>query len=275
MDVFICGVCHTGFHDIGKFVEHKNSLGSYGCGHCQAVFHTTEEMAEHVIHDHQGTLADNETPTEVGQEMCDGDNQAEMVANLQMGGIESVTLVPVPAPTQQSALEDEAESAVTAPHGDDNVRTLMATQAEVQQTMASDPEARTIVLTDGFSFEATENSVVSDIFACSLCQCFALSEDEMLNHVSDSHNRHVVKGSEEACALYYRLQQLAPTVLTAAALEERKTLKILPVEGAEEGESSGAAVQPTTVHLVVETSTPPAAPKRRRGRPRKVDQAAK
>lgn len=64
-------------------------------------------------------------------------------------------------------------------------------------------------------------------------------------------------------------------VLTAAALEERKTLKILPVEGAEEGESSGAAVQPTTVHLVVETSTPPAAPKRRRGRPRKVDQAAK
>lgn len=52
MDVFICGVCHMGFHDIGKFVEHKNTLSSLTCDQCTAVFHKEEELAEHVLREH-------------------------------------------------------------------------------------------------------------------------------------------------------------------------------------------------------------------------------
>ncbi|EEC00706.1 hypothetical protein IscW_ISCW000956 [Ixodes scapularis] len=88
--------------------------------------------------------------------------------------------------------------------------TLTAADPDPGCTQESDPKTQLIIITDSFSFETTENSEVNDIYACSLCQCFALSEDEMLNHVGDCHDRTVAKGSEETFSTYYRLQQLAP-----------------------------------------------------------------
>ncbi|KAK8787628.1 hypothetical protein V5799_022595, partial [Amblyomma americanum] len=167
MDVFICGVCHMGFHDIGKFVEHKNSLGSVSCGHCTAIFHTQDELAQHALQEH---------PTETQ-------------------GL---------APKEEDMLlEQSVEVDPSSEEGDNNI-----TAANDSATPA---DSQTIVVTEGFSFEATENSVVSDIFACSLCQCFALSEEEMVNHVNECHQCNVSKDSEEAPSSYYRLQQLAPT----------------------------------------------------------------
>lgn len=172
MDVFICGVCHMGFHDIGKFVEHKNTLSSLTCDQCTAVFHKEEELAEHVLREH--------------------------------------------------------------------------------------PK------------ESQDNSVVSDIFACRLCQCFALSQEEIKNHVAEFHHDSISPDCEDST--YYRLQQLAP----AAMVEDRRTLRTLPVDAAEPPPAPPppppSNAQPTTLHLVVETANPPAPPKRRRGRPRKVDQ---
>lgn len=221
MDVFICGVCHMGFHDIGKFVEHKNSLGSISCGHCTAIFHTEDELAQHALQEHatesQGSEpADEEMPLEQHME------------------------------TEPSTEGSENHLASTSDSG-------------------TGADSQTIVVTEGFSFEATDNSVVSDIFACSLCQCFALSEEEMVNHVNECHERNVSKGSEDASPLYCRLQQLGSTVVTAPG-EERRTLRVLPVDVEE------PPTQPTTLHLVVEATSPPVPPKRRRGRPRKVDQ---
>ncbi|XP_077502473.1 uncharacterized protein LOC144113334 isoform X2 [Amblyomma americanum] len=221
MDVFICGVCHMGFHDIGKFVEHKNSLGSVSCGHCTAIFHTQDELDQHALQEH---------PTETQ-------------------GL---------APKEEDMLlEQSVEVDPSSEEGDNNITAAIDS--------ATTADSQTIVVTEGFSFEATENSVVSDIFACSLCQCFALSEEEMVNHVNECHQCNVSKDSEEAPSSYYRLQQLAPTVVTTPG-EDKRTLRMLPVDVEE------PPTQPTTLHLVVETSSPPAPPKRRRGRPRKMDQ---
>uniref|UniRef100_A0A224Z602 Zinc finger protein zfat n=1 Tax=Rhipicephalus zambeziensis TaxID=60191 RepID=A0A224Z602_9ACAR len=221
MDVFICGVCHMGFHDIGKFVEHKNSLGSISCGHCSAVFHTEEDLVYHAQQQHA-------TDTQVSEP---ADEEMPLEQNMD---------------TEQSA---EGSGSHLASAND------TGTAADSQ----------TIVVTESFSFEATENSVVSDIFACSLCQCFALSEEEIVNHVNECHEPNVAKDCEDASPLYCRLQQLGSTVVTAPG-EERRTLRMLPVDVEE------PPAQTTTLHLVVETSSPPVPPKRRRGRPRKVDQ---
>lgn len=243
MDVFICGICHTGFHDIGKFVEHKNSLGSYGCGHCSAVFHTADEMDDHMAQDHRGR-ADNSAPVE--------EAASNQELELHVQGIEGLT------PAESSTLSQELVS--------HSMVTLTGANPDLASTLppdntfgASRPSVGSEAQPDGLSFETTENSVVNDIYACSLCQCFALSEQEMLNHVSDCHN--VTKGSDEVVSVYYRLQQLAPTVLA----DDCKTLGMSPGEA----EAAGSA-QPTTVHLVVESNPPVAPPRRRRGRPRKV-----
>ncbi|CAN8025114.1 unnamed protein product, partial [Ixodes persulcatus] len=197
MDVFICGVCHTGFHDIGKFVEHKNSLGSHGCVHCSAVFHTVEELDDHALDNHP-VKADHGAPAEEGQTADD-----QGVAELQLGmeGMEGLSLVP--------ACTTDSRELISVSDGR-SILTLAAADPDPGCTQESDPKAQPIIITDSFSFETTENSVVNDIYACSLCQCFALSEDEMLNHVGDCHDRTVAKGSEEAFSAYYRLQQLAP-----------------------------------------------------------------
>uniref|UniRef100_A0A131XEX7 C2H2-type domain-containing protein n=1 Tax=Hyalomma excavatum TaxID=257692 RepID=A0A131XEX7_9ACAR len=222
MDVFICGVCHMGFHDIGKFVDHKNSLGSISCGHCTAVFHTEGDLARHALQEHaaetQGTEPDDE----------------EMPHEQNMD-------------VEESAEGSENHMASTSDRG-------------------TAGDSQTIVVTESFAFEATENSVVSDIFACSMCQCFALSEQEIVNHVNECHERTASKDSEEPSPLYCRLQQLGSTVVTPA--EERRTLRMLPVDV----DVEEPPTQTTTLHLVVETSSPPMPPKRRRGRPRKVDQ---
>ncbi|CAN8002002.1 unnamed protein product, partial [Ixodes pacificus] len=197
MDVFICGVCHTGFHNIGKFVEHKNTLGSHGCGQCSAVFHTAEELDDHTLDNHPGNV-DQGAPTEEGQ-AADDRGVAEL--ELRMEGMESLSLVP--------ACTTDSRELISVSDGR-SIVTLTAANPDPGCTQESDPKTPPIIITESFSFEATENSVVNDIYACSLCQCFALSEDEMLNHVGDCHDRTVAKGSEEAFSAYYRLQQLAP-----------------------------------------------------------------
>lgn len=222
MDVFICGVCHMGFHDIGKFVDHKNSLGSISCGHCTAVFHTEGDLADHALQEHaaetQGTEPDDvEMPHEQNMDV------------------------------EESTEGSEDHMASTSDRG-------------------TAGDSQTIVVTESFAFEATENSVVSDIFACSMCQCFTLSEEEIVNHVNECHERTASKDPEEPSSLYCRLQQLGSTVVTPA--EERRTLHMLPVDV----DVEEPPTQTTTLHLVVETSSPPMPPKRRRGRPRKVDQ---
>lgn len=223
MDVFICGVCHMGFHDIGKFVDHKNSLGSISCGHCTAVFHTEGDLARHALQEHatetQGTEPDDE----------------EM-------------------PHEQNMDVEEST---------EGIENHMASASD----RGTAGDSQTIVVTESFAFEATENSVVSDIFACSMCQCFALSEEEIVNHVNECHERNASKDSEEPSPLYCRLQQLGSSVVTTPA-EERRTLRMLPVDV----DVEEPPTQTTTLHLVVETSSPPMPPKRRRGRPRKVDQ---
>uniref|UniRef100_A0A147BDQ0 C2H2-type domain-containing protein n=1 Tax=Ixodes ricinus TaxID=34613 RepID=A0A147BDQ0_IXORI len=258
MDVFICGVCHTGFHDIGKFVEHKNSLGSHGCGQCSAVFHTAEELDDHTLDNHPRNV-DQSAPAEEGQ-AADDRGVAEL--ELRMEGMESVSLVP--------ACTTDSQELISVSDGR-SIVTLTAADPSPGCTQEPDPRTQPIIITDGFSFETTENSVVNDIYACSLCQCFALSEDEMLNHVGDCHDRTVAKGSEEAFSAYYRLQQLAPAAL---AVEDRKFLKAVPAEGTGEDQTTGGA-QPTTLHLVVESSGPLAPPRRKRGRPRKTEQLAR
>ncbi|KAL3244060.1 hypothetical protein MRX96_019628 [Rhipicephalus microplus] len=221
MDVFICGVCHMGFHDIGKFVDHKNSLGSIGCSLCSAIFHSEDELAHHSQQQHA-------TDTQVSEPAY-----VEMLLEQNMD-------------TEQSAEGSVSHLA----------------SANVTGTAA---DSQTIVVTESFSFEATENSVVSDIFACSLCQCFTLSEEEIVNHINECHETNVSKDCKDISSLYCRLQQLGSTVVTAPG-EERRTLRMLPVDVEE------PPAQTTTLHLVVETSNPPIQPKRRRGRPRKADQ---
>lgn len=212
-----------GFHDIGKFVDHKNSLGSISCGHCTAVFHTEGDLAHHALQEHatetQGTEPDDE----------------EMPHEQNMD-------------VEESTEGSENHMASTSDRG-------------------TAGDSQTIVVTESFAFEATENSVVSDIFACSMCQCFALSEEEIVNHVNECHERNASKDSEEPSPLYCRLQQLGSSVVTTPA-EERRTLRMLPVDV----DVEEPPTQTTTLHLVVETSSPPMPPKRRRGRPRKVDQ---
>lgn len=231
MDVFICGVCNMGFHDIGKFVEHKNTLSSLNCDQCTAVFHKEEELAEHVLREH-------------------------------------------PAESQESENIDEEmpldEGLDTEPSTDCTECDLLTLAGD--NTISVDPQT---IVVEGFAFEDTDNSVVNDIFACRLCQCFALSQDEIVNHVAEFHHDSVSPDCEDST--YYRLQQLAPAaVAPAAAAEERQTQHTLPVDAAEPPlpppPPPPPSAQPTTLHLVVETSSPPTPPKRRRGRPRKVDQ---
>lgn len=230
--MFICGVCHMGFHDIGKFVEHKNTLSSLNCDQCTAVFHKDEELAEHVLREHPLESQESEN---VDEEMPLGEG-----------------------------LEPQPSTDCT----DCDFLTLAG-----DNTISVDPQT---IVVEGFTFEDSDSNGVSGIFACRLCQCFALSQEEIVNHVAEFHHDSVSPDCEDST--YYRLQQLAPAAVAPAAAEERRTLRTLPVDAAETPPASSppppppSSAQPTTLHLVVETTNPPVPPKRRRGRPRKVDQ---
>ncbi|XP_064466718.1 zinc finger protein ZFAT-like isoform X2 [Ornithodoros turicata] len=294
MDVFICGVCRKGFHDIAKFVEHKNSLEVFGCGQCNAMYHTSKEVATHTVEEH-GMVTEMQEFEQEQTALTATEGDSQELVGVQNEAMQDITVIPTSGTI--SSIVHEGHQLVAMQEGQvfgstvvsmaadaksncttEGAKITLSTAAQasqeayvsVQEALGVDSEGQTIVLTEGFSFETLENKVV-DVFACSLCQCFALNEDEMINHVHASHDRSVTKGSEEAASFYYSLQQLAPAALLAESgesLGEEKTmLRILPVEALQEPVETINSAQPTTVHLVVET----AAPKRRRGRPRKAD----
>ncbi|XP_067136935.1 zinc finger protein ZFAT-like isoform X2 [Centruroides vittatus] len=318
MDVLICGICHEEFNDIVKFMDHKK-LGLYHNSDCGKIIESTEDVNEQennicILKSNDNMDENNIMEIYANEVSSIEQNDNAQVENITLDDLGNVTMIPdqdgniALMGNIQIVHSTDGDPAVVTVASDVTTGSEVTTENAIFTLQTPDNENQTEQNTEFVSLTSesecnvayTENRITSSnfsfqlkgqqlegIFACNLCQCFALTQNEIISHIQVIHKDHIIEENKNFEQLYVRLEPLKEPknqiIQENFSNQLSNSLKVYPISTNAEQEKSDA------IHLVVETireqDTIVPLPsqgnqnagqvKKRRGRPRKTENQKK